>query len=108
MHVRKTWKNATVMVLVVAAVATATAALYFNYATSDCCAFPRPSSSLPSGQQSDAAVPGRARFSSTVLHASKMYTVCKTRGDYYMHAGRVRKNDIDTKRRARKCVPPAQ
>lgn len=88
-RVKKTWKNAAVTVLVVAAVATATAAFYFNYAataTSACCAsFTRFSSSLLSGRSDAASVtvegPNRAKFSSTVLHASKMYSVCETR-DY--------------------------
>lgn len=97
MHVKKTWKNAVVMLLAVAAVTTA--AFYFNYAATEataCCAVAQSSSSMQlSEQQTNSAVaaaaaaaaaaavePNRGKFGSTVLHASRLYAVCKTH-DYH-------------------------
>jgi len=94
-RVKKTWKNAAAVLLTVAAITAGAAALYFNYAatvTSACCDAKQQSPSSSSSpsfplllssseEQSPEAVavePNRARFSSTVLHASKMYSVCKT------------------------------
>lgn len=92
MHVRKTWKNAAVMLLAVAAVTTATAAFYFNYAATACCtiavaggqSFGGPpdqqAPSAPGNAASGAAAdePNRGLFGSSVARASKMYAVCET------------------------------
>lgn len=85
MHVKKSWKNAVVTLLAVAAITTATAAFYFNYeATATCCAVALPQlttvflppSNTATNSESDEL--SRAKFGSSVLHASKLYVVCKT------------------------------
>ncbi|XP_025405622.1 galactosylgalactosylxylosylprotein 3-beta-glucuronosyltransferase S-like [Sipha flava] len=106
-HMKKTWKNVAAMLFAVAFVTTATATFYFNYAATTataCCVVGQPSTSRRESSNFAAAAddePGRGKFGLSVVRASKLYTVCETRGyhrrdDLVTFAGRRRLQTSDS------------
>jgi len=95
MHVKKRWKTAAVMLLAVATVSTVTAAFYFNYAATACCAVaPQSSASLLRGLSNTAVAdggPNRSKpvGSSAPRSTSKLYAVCEIRDRLRSPADRV-------------------